>query len=226
VLSEEARSEPDLRDYARTVWRRKFTVLLSMCVVLGVSLAFSYAQTPKYAATATVLLRTRTAPSLFGISAQPADPARAIQTEIEVIKAQPVRELVRQKIGDAPPVKVSPVGVTDLIAIRAESPSARQAPIVANAYANGYIELRRAQNFEELVASSRELENKIAELQREIDTLEAQIDSVAPCVDTRTTPTPCSQRESGIRWSPNRLHSGSGSTSSRSTSRSRVAEHS
>ena len=199
MLSEDARSEPDLREYARIVLRRKLTVFVSMAVVLAVSLAVSFFQTPKYAAKATVLLRTRTAPSLFGVAVQPIDPARAIQTEIEVIKAQPVRELVRKKIGDAPTVKVSPVGQTDLIAIRAESTSARRAPIVANAYANAYIELRRTQNLEELVASSRELESKIAELQKEIDTVEAQMESVPPCVDTRTTPTPCSQRDSAVQ---------------------------
>jgi capsular exopolysaccharide synthesis family protein len=199
VLTEEARSEPDLRDYARVVWRRKWTVATSMAVVLCVALVFSYSQTPKYAATAKVLLRTRPTASLFGSAAQPVDPARSVQTEIEVIKTEPVRELVRQKIGDAPPVSVSSVGQTDLITIRAESASARRAPAVANAYANAYIEFRRKQNIDELLASSHEIESKISDLQKQIDEIGAQVDAQPPCVDARTTPTPCSLRDSGTQ---------------------------
>ena len=199
MLTEEARSEPDLRDYARVVWRRKITVLMSMVVVLAASLLFSFSQTPKYAATAKVLLRARSGASLFGSAAQPVDPARAVQTEIEVIKTDPVRDLVRQKIGDAPSVQVAVVGQTDLITIRAESTSARRAPTVANAYANSYIEFRRKQNIDELLASSGEIESKIDELQRQIDEISSQIDAQPACVDTRTTPTPCTLRDSGTQ---------------------------
>ena len=64
-----------------------------------------------------------------------------------------VKELVRQKVAAAPKVRVSPVGTADLIAVRAESTSANLAASVANAYADSYIEFRRKQNLDELLAS-------------------------------------------------------------------------
>lgn len=195
MLREEAPSEPDLRDYARVVWRRRLTVAASVAVVLIVALGISYAQTPRYAATAKVLLKPRSATLFNTDSAQPIDPARAVQTEIEVIKTEPVQDLVRQKIGSAPPVDVKPVGQTDLITIRGESTVPKRSAEVANAYATSYIEFRRKQNIDELLASSHEIETKINDLQKQIDDLGAQIDAVPPCVDAKSTPTPCSQRE-------------------------------
>jgi succinoglycan biosynthesis transport protein ExoP len=192
-------AEPDIGDYARIVWRRKFLVLAAMGVVVAVALGFSLTQTPKYSATAKIVLRLRTTGSLFGTNAGPIDPARAVQTEIEAIQSDPVKELVRQKVGSAPKVRVSPVGTADLIAVRAESTSANLAASVANAYADSYIDFRRKQNLDELLANSQQIEAKIRDIQRQIDGLAAQTDSLPPCVDARTNPVPCSQRESAAQ---------------------------
>lgn len=176
--------------------RRKGIVGLSVVIVLAVALAVSYLQTERYSATAKLLLKPRTAQSLFNNSGSQSEvlSARSVETEIEVIKTEPVRELVRNKIGSAPAVQVRPVGQTDLVTIRAESTDPARAALVANAYAGAYIDFRRRQAFDELSAASEEVQTKITDLQKQLDNLNATLASAPVCVDTRTTADACAQR--------------------------------
>jgi capsular exopolysaccharide synthesis family protein len=117
-----------------------------------------------------------------------------VQTEIEVIRTEPVQDLVRQKIGSAPPVHVQPVGQTDLVTIRAVSTSPKHAADVANAYARAYIDFRRKQAFDDLSAASEQVQSKITDIQGQIDSLGAAAANLPACVDAKTTPDACNQR--------------------------------
>lgn len=195
VLSnQQAASQLDLREFLRTLRRRKLIVLACLVVVLGTSLGLSYAQTPRYEASAKLLLnRSRAGQSIFNTNGQfVAGPS--VQTEIEVIKTEPVQELVRRKVGSAPPVGVSAIGQTELIVIRAESTQPKRAAEIANAYAQSYIDFRRTQATETLVANSAQLEEKIGQFQKQIEELGTQLDAAPICVDPRTTATACAQR--------------------------------
>ncbi len=195
MLPQEAAAEPELRDYLQVLRRRKSVVALSVFVVVTVALVVSFLQTPRYAASAKLLLKQRPTQSIFNPESQPyVDPARSVETEIEVIKTEPVQELVRDKIGSAPPVQVRPVGQTDLVTIRAESTSAPRAALVANTYAGAYIEFRQKQAVDDLAAASEQVQTKITDLQRQIENVSSNIASLPTCVDTRTTPDACNQR--------------------------------
>lgn len=194
MLPQEAAAEPDLRDYLQVLQRRKLVIVLSVAVVLITALTLSYVQTPRYAATAKLLLKQATSPVFSNQSQGYVDPVRSVQTEIEVIKTEPVQDLVRNKIGSAPPVQVRPVGQTDLVTIRAESTDAARAALVANTYASGYIDFRRTQALEQFSAASEEIQTKITQLQQQIDSLGATTANLPACVDTRTTPEACNQR--------------------------------
>ncbi len=195
MLPQEAAAEPQLRDYLQVLRRRKSAIALSVAVVLGVAMLLSYLQTPRYAATAKLLLKQRSADSLFESRGQAyVDPARSVDTEIEVIKTEPVRDLVRQRIGSAPPVQVSPVGKTDLVTVTAVSTDPRRTAVVANAYASAYIDFRRKQAFDELSAASEEVQTKITEIQAQIDSLGSTTANLPVCVDERTTAEACNQR--------------------------------
>jgi capsular exopolysaccharide synthesis family protein len=117
-----------------------------------------------------------------------------VQTEIEIIRTEPVQDLVREKIGSAPPVQVRALGQTDLVTIRAESTNAKRASLVANTYAGAYIDFRRKQAFEESSSASAEVQSKITEIQGQIDSLGSLTGTLPACVDARTTPDACSQR--------------------------------
>lgn len=187
-------TEPDLRHYLQVVKRRKTIVVACVTVVVGTAVFLSFLRTPNYAATAKLLLRPRTTQSVFNSDSQRTDAARLIQTEIEVISTDPVKEIVTAKIGGAPPVQVRPVGQTDLVSVRAESTDPTRAALVANAYASAYIEFRRQQALEDLAAGSAGVQEKIADLQRQVDELASQLDAAPVCIDARTTTAACNQR--------------------------------
>jgi len=169
----------ELRDYLGILRRRAGIVLLTTLVVVGVSLVTSFLQTPLYRGTANVLLQPRNSDSLFDSRApgQRVDPERALQTEIQVLKSEPVRDLVRSRIGSAPKVSASSVLESDVIAVRAESTDPAWAAAVANAYAGAYVDFRRKQAVDDLLAAGQEVQAKIAGLQGEIDALEGEIAS-------------------------------------------------
>jgi polysaccharide biosynthesis transport protein len=196
VLPQEAvGSELDLRYYLQVIRRHKAVIALSVLAVLALTLTISFLQTPRYAATAKLLLKPRSAQSLFDNRSQSeALSARSVETEIEVIKTEPVRELVRKEVGSAPPVQVSPVGQTDLVTVRAESTDAERAAAVANAYAGAYIDFRRKQAFDELSAASEEIQTKITDLQKQLENLSTTLADAPACVDARTTADACNQR--------------------------------
>jgi len=195
VLPQEAEAELDLRAYLHVLRRRNVVIALSVLVVVVASLALSYSQPSRYASNAKLLLRPRSVGTVFASGPQSnISTDRAVQTEIEVIESEPVRDAVRQKIGSAPSVIVSPVGQTDVVTIRAESSTANRAADVANAYARSYIEFRRKQAIDELSAASEEIQTKITDLQRQLDGLASQLAAAPACVDTKTTADACAQR--------------------------------
>lgn len=193
---EAAEAELDLRDYLQVIRRRKAIIALSVLVVLGVSLAVSATQSPRYAAVAKLLIRPRSAGTVFAGQAPQSNvnSERAVQTEIEVVRSEPVEALVRDKIGSAPPVQVRPVGQTDVVTIRAESTDPARAPAVANAYANAYIEFRLKQAVDEFSAASGEIQQRLTELNRQLENLGSQLAGAPACVNQQTTPDACLQR--------------------------------
>ena len=119
-----------------------------------------------------MLLQPRSRESLFDPqTGQRNDPERLVQTEIEVLKSQPVREAVEARLGEAPNVKVGPVGQTDVIEVKAQHTDPQQAATIANAYATAYIDFRRQQAVNDVLAASTEVQRKIADLQRQIDAI-------------------------------------------------------
>ncbi|MGI8683514.1 MAG: polysaccharide biosynthesis tyrosine autokinase [Acidimicrobiales bacterium] len=167
-------SDAELRDYLQIVRRRKHIVALVVVVVVAGALIASYLQTPVYQGTAELLLQSRSTQSPFDPqSGQRNDPIRAVQTEIQVLKSQPVRDAVRKKIGDAPEVKVSPVGQTDVIEVKAQSTVPKRAAEVANTYAEAYIDFRRTQAVDDLFAAAEQIQAKVSDLQGQIDELAA-----------------------------------------------------
>jgi len=196
VLPQEAADELDLRDYLQVLRRRKGVVVVAVLACLAAALIVSYLQTPRYAASAKLLLRQRGTGTVFSQQNPQSNvnAERSLQTEIEVVKAEPVREIVRQKIGDAPSVQIRPVGQTDVITIRAESTDPQRAAVVANAYANAYIEFRLKQAVDEFAAASEEIQTKITDLNRQLDSLGSQLAAAPVCVNPTATPDACSQR--------------------------------
>lgn len=153
-------------------WRWRL-VVTGLLLVLVSTLAVSVVRDPVYRGTVDVLLRERAAGTLDdpGSPSGP-DDERRIETEIEVVRSAPVRADVRRRLGgDVPRPRVGQVGSSDILRISAASRERARASALAGAYADAYIEFRRARTVEDLEGATRRLQARIDELQREIDAL-------------------------------------------------------
>lgn len=171
-------SELELRDYLRVLKRRKQIVLLTMGVVLGAALLASYVQEPVYAAHSRLLIQPNQSESPFDPDTGVRVDARALATNIEILKSELVRSEVRSRLGSAPRVAAAPVGDTDVVEVTAESSDPERAAEVADAYANAYIEVRRRQTVDGLLAAGEQIQDRISTLQQEITALDAQLAAV------------------------------------------------
>ncbi len=176
VPADEIDGELELRDYLLVLRRRRVIVVLTMVVVVGVALVLSYTQTPVYSATAKLRIEPRAGISVFDTTNNQASGfSQFIPTEIEVLKGDPVQDIVREKLKSAPPVAVRQVGITAVVQIVSQSTNPRQAAAVANAYADAYKEHRRQQGINEALAAQGEVKSKIDDLGVEIADLDRQI---------------------------------------------------
>ena len=163
--------ELGLLDYVHVLRRRKGTIALVVVLVTVPTLVISLLQTPRYAGTAELLLLPRSSETLFDPnSGIRTDPNREVQNEIRILTSQPVRAAVRAELGAAPKVSASPDGVTDVIRVTAKDVDPQRAAALANAYSSAYIEYRRKQAVDDVLAASQQIQTKISDLQKQIDT--------------------------------------------------------
>jgi len=159
-----------LRDYLQIVRRRKSIIFACVLLLAVPTLVFSLLQTPLYAGRAEMLLKARNSESLFDPSrVVPRDPVREIQNEIRILSSEPVRTAVREELGSAPPVSATPMGQTDIIQVTATDKDPQRAALLANTYASAYIDYRRKQSVDDVLAASQQVQTKISDLQAEID---------------------------------------------------------
>ena len=166
-------AEMTLRDYGSVVLRRKWIVIASTLIATVLAVALSAVQTPVYSSSSQVLVQPRGQDGLFETQQANLND-RNIQTEIQVIEGQVVRARVQQDLaldGEAPPVNATSSGSTDVISLAVRSTNALNSAILADAYAEAYIEVRREQSVGELLAASAEVQNAVTALQVSIDAL-------------------------------------------------------
>lgn len=166
--------EMTLRDYGAVVMRRRRIVIMATLVAAIVAIGLTALQTPIYSASSQVLVQSRGEDGLFDTQGNYLD-YRAIDTEIQVIEGQAVAARVQENLaleGAPPAADASAVGDADVISIAVRDPNASNAQLFADAYAQAYVEVRREQSVDELLAAS-------TEVQRAIDDLQAQLDAFA-----------------------------------------------
>ena len=151
--------------------RRARIVVVVTAASVALALLWSAFQPSRYEAKAKVLLQPQSSESLFDNQfAQRPDPARAVQTEIEILKSLPVRQEVRRRAGEAPPVSARPIGQTDIIDVAVEHEDPKKAAAIATAYAGAYIDLRRERAVQSLLDASEQIQKKLASLEQEMAT--------------------------------------------------------
>jgi tyrosine-protein kinase Etk/Wzc len=93
--------DPGLQDYWRVIWRRKWIVILTVVVITGSAVVFSFIQTPIYEASATLHLKeAKEGPGQIdmfgGTSFLPTD--TEINTQVEILKSRTVMEEVARRL--------------------------------------------------------------------------------------------------------------------------------
>jgi capsular exopolysaccharide synthesis family protein len=170
VPGAESTSELGLRDYLKIVTRRRSLITVVTLLIAVPAVVLALLKTPVYSGEAEILLQPRTSETLFdpnnGIRT---DPARQVENEIRILSSAPVREAVRAQIGSAPDVSAAAIGSTDLIRVSARSTDPAAAASLANVYASSYIDYRRKQAVDDVLAASQQIQGKITELQKQID---------------------------------------------------------
>ncbi len=161
-----------LTHYVGLIRRRKWPLIISVLLTVAAAVALPLLQEPSYRGRADVVLHLQNSDLLFDVNAsqQSSDPARVVPTEIRVLESQEVQAAAREKLGFAPPaVTASAVAQTDVIEVAAKSGRPETALKIAQAYANAYIELRRKQSVDNLLAAGQQVQAKVADLQNQID---------------------------------------------------------
>lgn len=167
----------ELGDYLSVFARRKRIVFLSVALVTGAALLFSLLQSPLYEGKARLFLAANS--SVFdSTSGQSLSPAR-VQTEIQVMQSGPVKALVREKMGSAPPVSVTQVGLTEVLEVRVEAPQPRRAAELTDAYVTSYLDYRRKQAVDDLVAKAKEIQRVIDDIKAQVADLDARTATTA-----------------------------------------------
>jgi non-specific protein-tyrosine kinase len=136
-----------------TLRRRWRVALMVFAITVGTTFFLTMQRSPRYAASAQILLQPSDGVSQVlspGVVPSPASAQRDIDTNTALITATPVMETVRRDLGLsmsnrelASKIDVSGQDVSNLVSITARDESARQAARIATAVALGYAKYRR-----------------------------------------------------------------------------------
>jgi len=172
-MVEEAERELELRDYLDVLRRRKWIVAGVTAIVVSASIVVSLLETSVYRATAEILLQTRASERIFDPTEGQIDSQDRllIDTEIQVMRSRSVQDAAEAELGRAPDVAISSRGETSVVAVSADDPEPAVAAREANTFARVYIETRRQQQIDDLLAASAEVEAKIAEIDEQLAAL-------------------------------------------------------
>jgi capsular polysaccharide biosynthesis protein len=161
--------EPGLGDYISMLWRR---LPLIVAVIVGVTAAAGVvllAQQKQYTATAGVQID----PTPINPSTGQQSPARDIastnqfiQTQVQLILGQRVRNLVEKQVGSsAPDATASQVPNANVVNIGVSDTKPTDAVKVADAYANAYILIRQQDQLNGLASTANQVQRQLGNTQ-------------------------------------------------------------
>jgi capsular exopolysaccharide synthesis family protein len=161
----------DIREVLAALWRRKFVVLGTLVVLLGVAVAVASVQTAVYQSSAAVLVRPPTTSPLDTSNSTSQDRDRMVRNERDFLKSDAVRSAVLQRFGPHKTITVTSVAGSDVIDVKVQADSAQMAADLANAYAATYLEQRRVDWGNQLTQNRQAVEAHMAEVDRQISTV-------------------------------------------------------
>jgi uncharacterized protein involved in exopolysaccharide biosynthesis len=160
--------------HLQSVLRYWWLVLVVFVVAVVAAVTISSQETKQYDATANVLLTSSEPVNVLQHSSSPvsADPERDLNTDITLVKVNPVVLGVKRQLKLKSwtveqlrrEVLAAPAGTSNVIAITARDLSPRRAAAIANAFAAHYIAFRRASAQAQYGAAARLARTQLAAL--------------------------------------------------------------
>ncbi len=169
-----------LRDYLTVLRRQAWLIALTTVLVVAAAVAVSLLQTPIYESRAEVVVEPVRRTQDVSIEQLLSPGATVVETERVIITSRPVTERAIERLGGGDPVElveqvsVEVVRDTRVVEIVAEDPDPVTAASIANAFAAGYLDFRRDQAVDELLAARENLEDRANGLREQIAALEQQ----------------------------------------------------
>jgi Mrp family chromosome partitioning ATPase/capsular polysaccharide biosynthesis protein len=159
------------RDYLRPVLTRKWIVLLIVLLATGGTYAFYSREPPVYEASTKIFVGNSSGPVE---GAAPSISDRTIQNQATLLKSREVAVAVADRLGRrseatklAASVAAQPSSGSDFVLITAHRPTARDAALVANAFAQAFVDIRSR-------AQRAEITKAIRETRAQLDSLPAR----------------------------------------------------
>lgn len=170
-----------LREYVRVVARRKWIIIASMLACATGALVMVVAKEPVYQASALMAVRNLPGETLFGSASQAgSNTDRAIRTEIRVLESDVVYERLKENLGiDGPLPRARGRADSEsfVVGVSVRSGDPQQAKVLADAYVQAYLDVRKDEIIAGLSAASAELENQITTIGEQIAAIDEQIDA-------------------------------------------------
>jgi polysaccharide biosynthesis transport protein len=173
----------DLRHYLGILRRRWKTVAFVVLVVVATAFGVSARQEPRYRARSEILVQQRSTDSLFTDSnsaGNAQDAERAFNNEVRLLESDAIRALVDDAYDG--PIPVSKVNAavssesTDVIAVSVAWKDPEEAAELVNTYVSVFIDARRQQKVDELLAAGAEIQTQIDDLTVQIAAAQAPLD--------------------------------------------------
>ncbi len=183
--------EPDLRSYLGVIARRRWLVILTMLVFVGVAVAYSLIPEPEYRVRAQVLTTGVNDPvaMIFGANGG-GDLNRQASSQAAFLDSSRMRFAAAAAYNGSLPksevfnVSVTPIQQSDsnitssVVELSLVSTDPVEAATLVNVYANTYVELRENADREKLTTTKGQLLALLGEIQTQIATIRQPLDDI------------------------------------------------
>src|ERR1700761_1145888 len=163
-------TQPSFRAYLHIVRRRKWWIVGVAALGLALALAAALSATRQYEATAQLLVQPSVSAASAGTAPQPVTQTD-VATELQLVTSAPVVQAIRKKLGSAPAVTATQVGQTNIIAVTATSRVPSRAALIANLYANAFVQYRQQVATGSLASAEGQLKTQLSALANQIKSL-------------------------------------------------------
>ena len=173
--------EMEFHRLAKMVWGRRWLVVACVLLAGGAAFGASKLQTPVYEAKSSLKVQQKASEDPFAENNRfdSVTQDRNLKTEIKVLESQPLQDIVASQLGqEVPSVSGSQEEATNVMFASVSSKDKALATRAANAYASAYIDFRKTQAINDVLAAAMQVDAKVQEIQAQVDSIDAQINKL------------------------------------------------